>query len=186
VSRPNNRNDISWKWVFKLKRDANGIPIRYKERLVARGFNQKHGIDYFETFSPTIRFSSFRLLLVVAVKNGWSIEHLDIKTAFLHGKLDEEVYIEQPEGYSVGPQVCRLKKAIFGLKQDARSWYKMIEPVLLAMDFKKCVNEPCIFYRTWKNQHCKVKCVNITRFKACEFFSQQDSHASKRVKKTTG
>lgn len=152
VSRPENRNVISSKWVFKLKRDANGNPIRYKARLVARGFSQKHGIDYFETFSPTIRFSSFRLLLALAVKNDWSIEHVDIKTAFLNGKLEEEVYIEQPEGYSVGSEVCRLKKAIYGLKQAARSWYKTIEPALLAMGFKKSINEPCIFYKNWENQ----------------------------------
>ncbi|KAJ1525556.1 hypothetical protein ONE63_010361 [Megalurothrips usitatus] len=92
VSRPDGRNVISSKWVFKLKTDASGTPVRYKARLVARGFNQQHGVDYFEVFSPTVSFSSFRLLLVLAVKNDWSIEHLDVKTAFLHSKLQEEKF----------------------------------------------------------------------------------------------
>ena len=99
VKLPENRKSIAYKWVFKVKYGSNGQVERFKSRLVAKGYAQKYGIDYDETFSPVVRFTSIRALLAVAVQNKMLIHQMDVETAFLNGKLDQELYMEQPEGY---------------------------------------------------------------------------------------
>ena len=141
---------VQCKWVFKKKSDSeNGVSFR--ARLVAKGFTQREGIDYDETFAPVIRFSSLRLLLALSVQLDLNITHLDVKTAFLNGELKETVFMKQPEGFvekgSEG-KVCLLKRAIYGLKQSSRAWNKKVDDVLISLDFKKSVYEPCLYTQT--------------------------------------
>lgn len=149
VDRPDNTNIVSSKWVFKLKKNANG-ETRHKARLVARGFSQSYGIDYFETFSPVARISTLRLLIAFSVQFNLLIEHFDVTTAFLHGELEEEVFMTQPECFvkkGEENKVCLLKKAIYGLKQASRAWNKQVNKVLLSIGYRKSENEPCVFYK---------------------------------------
>lgn len=122
VDRSSNKNIVKCKWVFKLKKNADGNAQRYKTRLVARGFSQKYGEDYTETFAPVVRLTSIRLLFGLAAKLGLEMDHIDITTAFLNGSLNEEIFMEQSESFVVTGQehkVCKLQKAIYGLKQAA-------------------------------------------------------------------
>jgi len=135
VDLPPNRKAVKSKWVFKLKADG-----RYRARLVAKGFTQIPGIDYDETFSPVARFESLRMLLALAALEDWHIHQMDVKSAFLNGVLDEEIYMEQPQGFIITgkeTQVCRLHKAIYGLKQASRAWNLQFHGVLTALGFKR-------------------------------------------------
>lgn len=138
---------VQCKWVFKKKCDSeNGLSFR--ARLVAKGFTQKAGIDYDETFAPVIRFSSLRLLLALSVKLDLNITHFDVKTAFLNGHLNEKVFMRQPEGFvakGLENKVCLLKRAIYGLKQSSRVWNKRVDDVLTSLNFKKSIYEPCLY-----------------------------------------
>ena len=119
VELPPGRKAITYKWVFKVKHGENGKIDRFKGRLVARGFLQKYGIEFDEKFSPVVRFTSIRALLAFAVSRNMFIHQIDVVTAFLNGTLDEDVYMEQPEGYVVPGKenlVCHLKKSLYGLK----------------------------------------------------------------------
>jgi hypothetical protein len=158
VDLPDNKRAIQSKWVFKIKQDCKGNVDRYRARLVAKGYDQKSGIDYSETFSPVVRGSTLRLLFALSVNMNVQIDHLDVKTAFLNGDLNEQVYMHQPQGFVVNGQehkVCLLKKALYGLKQASRSWYEKIHNVLLKLNFKRCDYEPCVYIR------CKENCLTV-------------------------
>ena len=127
---PHGRNTIGCKWIFKVKYTCDGKVERFKGCLVAKGYSQQYGIDYDETFSPVVRFSSIRALLAYAIQNGMLIHQKDVVTAFLNGKLDEEIYMQQPEGYiEPGKEhlVCKLKKSLYGLKQSPQCWNKAFQ-----------------------------------------------------------
>jgi histone deacetylase 1/2 len=114
------KNLIDSKWVYKIKKRADGQIDRYKARLVAKGFKQRYGIDYEDTFSPVVKIATIRLVLSLAVSKGWCLRQLDVQNAFLHGVLEQEVYMKQPLGFEdakFSSYVCKLKKAIYGLKQ---------------------------------------------------------------------
>ena len=116
---------IGCKWVYKRKRGPDGKVETYKARLVAKGYTQRPGVDYDETFSPVAMLKSIRILLSIAAYHDYEIWQMDVKTAFLNGFLDEEIYMEQPEGFASSENsgmVCKLKKSIYGLKQASRSW----------------------------------------------------------------
>jgi hypothetical protein len=137
VPLPKDRKPISCKWVYKLKMNPDQAIERFKARLVVRGFSQKHGIDFTETFAPVAKYTSLRLLFGIAVQLDLHILQLDIKTAFLYGDLQEETYMDQPEGFSVGQNlVCRLKKTLYGLKQAPRGWNNKIHTFLVNIGFK--------------------------------------------------
>ena len=126
VDLPEGRKPIGNKWVHTIKRDADGKPIQTKSRLVAKGFTQQEGIDYTETFSHVVRFTSIRIILALVAGLDLELHQMDVKTAFLNGELEEKIYMVQPEGFIVPGsehKVCKLKKSIYGLKQSLRQWY---------------------------------------------------------------
>lgn len=149
VDLPKGKKPVKCKWIFTKKRGLNEELLRYKARLVAKGYSQQFGIDYSETFSPVVRYSTIRILLALAAQNDLEMEHLDVKTAFLNGDLEEIVFMEQPEGFikeRSENKVYRLNKAIYGLKQAAKSWYEKINGVLVKkLKFKKLSSEPCVY-----------------------------------------
>ena len=134
------------KWVFTIKPDELGNPARYKARVVARGFTQQYLIDYNETFAPVARIASFRLLLAFANQFNLLVHHMDVKTAFLNGKLKEEIYMKVPEGVKCNPNVvCKLNKSLYGLKQSARCWFETFEKVLSEVGFKNSAVDRCVY-----------------------------------------
>jgi hypothetical protein len=125
VALPKDKKIIGCKWVYKVKHNADGSVSKYKSRLLAKGYAQTYGIDYEETCSPVAKMIIVRVIIVMAVVKGWSLHQMDVKNAFLHGDLQEELYIEQPPSYVDQTHlnlVCRLKKALYGLKQAPRVW----------------------------------------------------------------
>ena len=144
VARPTGRKVIGCKWVYKIKRTPDGAPERYKARLCAKGFSQREGIDFNETFSPVVRYDSVRVLLALAAQNDYEISQFDIKTAFLHGELEEEIYMDLPEGMS-GSQVCKLNKSLYGLKQAPRCWNKKFNDFLLTFNFTQSNADKCVY-----------------------------------------
>jgi histone deacetylase 1/2 len=142
-------NIIDCKWVFKVKLKADGTLDKYKARLVAKGFKQRFGIDYEDTFSPVVKMSTIRVILSIAVSRGWSLRQLDVQNAFLHGILEEEVYMRQPPGYTDKSHpnfVCKLDKAIYGLKQAPRAWYARLSAKLIALGFTPSKADTSLFY----------------------------------------
>jgi histone deacetylase 1/2 len=132
------KNIIDCKWVYRIKKHADGTIDRYKARLVAKGFKQRYGIDYEDTFSPVVKTSTIRLVLAVAVSRGRSLKQLDDKIAFLHGVLEEDVYMRHPPGFEdhKNPHhICKLDKALYGLKQAPRAWYSSLSAILQSLGF---------------------------------------------------
>lgn len=155
VKMPAGRAAINSGWVLKRKRDAKGNVIRYKARLVAKGYSQQKGIDYTETFAPVAKFSSIRLLLALAAHHDWDIHQMDVKTAFLHGDLDVEIYMRQPEDFvEVGKEemVCLLKKSLYGLKQASRAWNQKINNALILLHFTRLESDHCIYVRRQEDE----------------------------------
>jgi histone deacetylase 1/2 len=138
VPHKKGNNLIDCKWVYRIKRKADGTIDRYKARLVAKGFKQRYGIDYEDTFSPVVKAATIRLVLAISVSRGWSLRQLDVKNAFLHGVLEEEVYMKQPPGYenpNAPYHVCKLDKSLYGLKQAPRAWFSKLSSKLQELGF---------------------------------------------------
>nr|GEZ67913.1 retrovirus-related Pol polyprotein from transposon TNT 1-94 [Tanacetum cinerariifolium] len=143
-----NKNVVGLKWLYKTKMDSNGEIQKYKARIVAKGYSQKKGIDFEETFAPVARFETIRVVIVVAASYGWPIHQMDIKSAFLNGELEEEIYVEQPQGFEVKDQehkVYRLNKALYGLKQAPRTWYGKIDGYFIMHGYTRSQNEPTLY-----------------------------------------
>jgi hypothetical protein len=139
VALPKDKKAIGCKWVYKVKHNADGSMSRYKARLVAKGYAQTYGIDYEETYSLIAKMTTVKAIIAMATTKGWSLNQMDVKNAFLHGDLHEEVYMEQPPGYVDQTRpilVCRLKKALYGLKQTPRAWLDKIGQYLVTSGFQ--------------------------------------------------
>lgn len=148
---PQDRSPIQCKWVFSKKERPNSTQ-RYKARLVAKGFSQKAGIDYGETFAPVMKMDSIRIILSLANWYNLKTVHLDVKTAFLYGDLEEELYLKQPEGFNDGTnQVCRLKKGLYGLKQASRTWNKKLNSFLEDFGMKAVTSDQCVYFMKTDN-----------------------------------
>jgi hypothetical protein len=145
--KPSHAKVIPLKWVYALKTDGFGDIIRFKARLVAQGCKQRPGVDYFETFAPVSTHSSRRVLLNLANAKGWKVHQVDIKTAFLNGSLEEEVYVTQPPCFSNGDssKVCKLLKSLYGLKQAPRAWHKRLVEELSKFGFTACKSDSSLF-----------------------------------------
>ena len=151
VERPQDRNVIGVKWVYRTKLNADGSINKHKERLVVKGYAQVFGVDYSETFAPVARLDTIRLLLAVAAQKNWKVYQLDVKSAFLNGFLQEEIYVEQPQGFAKEGEedkVYFLKKAFYGLKQALRSWYIKIDEHLLNLGFTKSLAEATLYVKS--------------------------------------
>ena len=149
VPRPKNRSIVGTKWVFRNKTDSDGIITRNKARLVAKGYSQQEGIDYDETFAPVARLEAIRIFLAYAAHKQFKVFQMDVKSAFLNGELEEEVYVEQPPGFvdSKFPNhVYRLDKALYGLKQAPRAWYETLAQFLLENGFHRGTIDKTLFY----------------------------------------
>ena len=149
VELPPTKKAISSRWVYKLKPGSHGGPPRYKARLVARGFEQKDGIDFFDTFAPVVRWETIRILLAIATHQNWTIHQLDVLTAFLNGILEEDVYMHQPLGFvQKGAEhlVCKLHKSLYGLRQSPRAWYARLHTALLAWKLTQSHSDPNLYF----------------------------------------
>ena len=134
VDRPKNQKIIGVKWVFRIKYNSDGSVNKLKARLVVKGYSQEYGVDFSNTFAPMARHDTIRVLVALIVKMGWKIHYLDVKSTFLNGVLEEDIYVEQPEGFQVlgcEDKVNKLCKALYGLKQALRAWYSRIDAYLL-------------------------------------------------------
>ncbi|GJT95850.1 retrotransposon protein, putative, ty1-copia subclass [Tanacetum coccineum] len=150
VDLPPNGKTVGHKWLFKKKTDMDGAVHTYKARLVAKGFTQTPGIDYEETFSPVADIRAIRILIAIAAFYDYEIWQMDVKTAFLNGYLNEEVYMEQPEGFvsqKYPNRVCKLKRSIYGLKQASRQWNKRFDDEIKKFGFNQNRDEPCVYVK---------------------------------------
>ena len=146
---PKGTNVLPVKWVFKVKTDERGAVSAFKARLTPKGFKQKYGIDYFEVYAATGGIKALRLCLSLSAKCGHMLEQLDVPTAFLNATLDEDVYMEVPEGFRKGKEgmVCKLLKALYGLKQAPRNWYLLISGFIKSLGWRACISDPCLFWK---------------------------------------
>lgn len=150
VSLPPHKTAIGCKWVFRIKKNSDGTIARYKARLVAKGFLQQEGVDYQETFSPVAKQPTIRILLCLVLQQNWVLKQLDISNAFLHGHLEEEVYMVQPPGFINADSptyVCKLHKALYGVKQTPRAWYSTFSTFLLTQGFHQSHSDSSLFIR---------------------------------------
>ena len=190
---PTGVTPIPVKWVFKVKRDSTGNVERYKARLVAKGFKQREGIDYDEVFAPVSKYTTLRALLALAASQDLEIHQLDIKTAFLNGELEEEVWIQQPPGYETSDSgmACHLHKTLYGLKQAPRAWHAKLRQELEAIGFHPSAADPALFIKPGANPTLlltyvddilvvsrSISAVNDTKARICATFEARDLGAA--------
>jgi hypothetical protein len=148
--RPYGCKPVGCKWVFKKKLRPDGTIEKYKARLVAKGYTQREGEDYFDTYSPVARLTTIRVLLSLAASYGLIVHQMDVKTAFLNGELEEEIYMDQPDGFVVKGEerkVCKLLKSLYGLKQAPKQWHEKFDRTLLSAGFVINEADRCVYYR---------------------------------------
>jgi hypothetical protein len=150
VPLPPDRKAINCKWVFRIKRDADGNIVKYKARLCACGYNQIAGLDYKEIYSPVVRAESLRIMLSIVAARDMELHQMDVVTAFLNGDLTETIFMKQPPGYcnaDAPNHVCQLHKNLYGLKQAPRVWHKTIDPFLQSLGFAPIPADPCLYVK---------------------------------------
>ena len=150
VPLPNGKKTVGCRWVFTVKHKADGTIERYKARLVAKGYTQSYGVDYRETFAPVAKLNTVRVLLSLAANQDWPLLQFDVKNAFLHGDLTEEVYMDPPPGvqkYSDIAMVCKLRKALYGLKQSPRAWFGRFTKSMRNFGYKQSNSDHTLFLK---------------------------------------
>jgi hypothetical protein len=146
---------VSSKWLYKIKHATDRSIEKYKARCVSHGFSQKEGIDYEETFSLVAKYTPIRTIIALAAKMKWKLHHMDVKTNFLNGVIEEEVYIEQPQWFGVEDikkHVCKLKKALYGLKQAPGVWYGRIDNFLTSLGFTKSKVDSNMYFEVMNDE----------------------------------
>ncbi|KAI4336284.1 hypothetical protein L6164_014828 [Bauhinia variegata] len=150
VELPIGAKKIGVKWVYKTKLNELGEVDKYKARLVVKGYSQQRGIDYTEVYAPVARMDTVRMIIAFAAQRGWNLYQLDVKSAFLHGELKEDVFVEQPRGYEKKGsehKVYKLQKALYGLKQAPRAWFSRIESYFIKEGFERSPSEHTLFLK---------------------------------------
>lgn len=146
---PDGRSETKGRWVYTIKQCKDVNQTQFKARYVAKGFTQVHGLDYFDTYSPTTRFTSIRALLQKAANDKMVIHQLDVKGAYLNAPIDTDIYLQQPPGYEQSHPsqrlTCHLKKSLYGLKQSGRNWHQTLTDFLKSEDFIPTANDPCVY-----------------------------------------
>ncbi|GJX52992.1 putative ribonuclease H-like domain-containing protein [Tanacetum coccineum] len=178
VDLPNGKRAIGTKWVFRNKKDERGIVIKNKARLVAQGYTQEEGIDYDEVFAPVARIEAIRLFLAYASFKDFVVYQMDVKSAFLYGKIEEEVYVCQPPGFEdpdFPDRVYKVEKALYGLHQAPRAWYETLSTYLLDNGFQRGKIDKTLFIRRDKGLQVKQKEDGI--------FISQDKYVTEILKK---
>ena len=148
VKLPEKCKAIGVKWIYNIKRDNSGEIVRYKARLVAKGFSQVRGVDFEKVFSPVARADSIRIIVAMAAQFKWKLHHLDVKSAFLNGYIEEDIYVDQPEGFiQAGKEsyVLKLRKAMYGLRQAPRARYSKLDGTLTSMGFIRSINDQAVY-----------------------------------------
>ncbi|WKA00244.1 hypothetical protein VitviT2T_018623 [Vitis vinifera] len=157
VECPLGKKPVGCRWIYTVKYKADGSIERFKARLVAKGYTQTYGIDYTETFAPIAKINTIRVLLSLAANLDWSLQQFDVKNAFLHGELSEEVYMDLPPGCMVSEKqcqkVCKLKKSLYGLKQSPRAWFGRFTKSMRAFGYRQSNSDHTLFL---KKQHGKI------------------------------
>jgi hypothetical protein len=146
---------VSSKWIYKINKDVDVSIEKYKERFVSHGFSQKESIDYEETFSPVAKYTSIRTIISLVAKMKWKLHQMDVKIAFLNGVIEEEVYIEQPQGFGVedlNTHVFKLNKAMYRLKQAPRAWYGRIDSFPTSLDFNKSKDDSNLYFKVMNDE----------------------------------
>ena len=155
---------IKTKWIFKKKLGSDNSVNVFKARLVAQGFSQKLGIDYEETFSPVVRFESLRALLSYAAQYNLEVHQMDVYSAFLNGTLNENIFVTQPEGFTVSGKehlVCKLNKSLYGLKQSPKCWNDELDKYLRALNFKQLDSDPCMYINNNNNDELIILAIYV-------------------------
>jgi hypothetical protein len=148
VKRPRHARVLQSRWVYKIKTAVDGSVTRFKARLVIKGYTQREGIDFNETFAPVCRYEAIRMLLSLTAAKDLKAHMFDFETAFLQTEITGDVYMEQPDGYKVGKDlVCKLNKSLYGLKQSPRAWYSTPHAKLERMGFRALNSEPCVYVK---------------------------------------
>ena len=154
VDLPPSCKPLSSKWIFKRKLKADGSIDKYKTKLVIKGYKQIEGLDYFDTYSPVTRITSIRLIIAIAALWNLEVHQMDVKTVFLNGDIEEEIYMEQPEGFSAPDKerkVCKLVKSLYGLKQAPEQWHEKFDNAMITNGFKINECDKCVYIKDTKN-----------------------------------
>ena len=195
---PKNKKALQNKWVYRLKEEVDGKK-RFKARLVVKGFAQKEGIDFAKIFSLVVKMTSIRTILIFVAVEDLHLEQLDVKTAFLHDDLEEEIYMEQPQGYVVTGKekmVCKLKKSFYGLKQAPRQWYLKFDRFMADQGYTRCHSDHCVYFRKLDGGGYNIlllyvddmlvaglnmKDIDVLKEKLAESFAMKDLGATKQI-----
>jgi hypothetical protein len=198
VQLPMGKRELQNKWVYKLKEEDGGEK-QYKARLVVKGFAQKKGIDFDEIFSSVVKMTSIKTILSLVVVEDLHLEQLDVKKTFLHGDLEEEIYMQQPQGYEVKEKenlVCRLKKSLYGLKQAPRQWYLKFDRFMTEHGYSRCHSNHCVYFIRLENGsfiilllyvddmivvESNMQDINVLKKKLANSFAMKDLGAAKKI-----